>query len=283
MKYGCGVVLYFPTSTQISDVIRKKNVFDLLLVFDNTPYNTTKEAKEVERKFLNAEIVYIGNGKNRGLSIAYNIMCKIAIEREYDYLLILDQDSLFSEIDIKSMFTFIDEFKHSERIGMFVPTIQYQHDNNISEKKEGYEQVEWAISSGSFLNLNVYKMTEGFDEFLFIDRVDYDYCKLLEKMNYSIIKVNYVFLKQELGETKYVFGRKISEHSAIRIYYMSRNRWYISYKHNIFPKKIMLPLLGTIKQFFMIVIYQKNKFEKIRCLNKGFKDFLFYKKGSDKL
>lgn len=284
MKYGCGVVTYFPTNTQIDDIIKKKELFDMLLVFDNTPYDSLIKANEIEKNFSEKKIVYIHNGKNRGLSVAYNIMCKMAMENDCDYLSILDQDSAFFSGEIKKMFSFIDKFEVAEKVGVFAPTIVYKHSDNKTEiKSDGYELVKWAISSGSFLNLEVFKKTTGFDEFLFIDRVDYDYCKMISEMQYYIIKVSDVFLLQELGETRYRFGKSISEHSSLRIYYMSRNRWYISNKHERFPKKWIVPLLATIRQYFMIIVYERDKVNKINCLNRGIKDFFSYKKGSGKL
>jgi rhamnosyltransferase len=67
-----------------------------------------------------------------------------------------------------------------------------------------------------------------YDDDLFIDFVDMDYCLRMKKKNFKILKAMRVVLHHELGskQTRNILGLKISfrDHTPWRYYYMMRNR-----------------------------------------------------------
>lgn len=276
MKFCIGIVLYYPTKEELLELKEKISFFQNVVIFDNTDYENQNNLIENKSLIMNDVSTYISYKKNMGLSYAYNTMCTWGTDNGFDFLLILDQDSIFVNDDIKRMVTFIEKFEGRERIGIFSPAVLFEHMKNQTPKEE-FEEKEWVISSGSFINLDIYHLTQGFDNFLFIDRVDDDYCRMIRRAGYKIIQYNLVILNQTLGTTKKIFGRKISEHSAMRVYYMSRNRLYIYNKYYRLPKRIILSISSTVNHVSRIVIYESNKTEKLLALTKGIKDFWNYK------
>src|SRR5690606_22933163 len=85
------------------------------------------------------------------------------------------------------------------------------------------------ITSGTLLNLKSFVHVGKFDERLFIDGVDDEYCFRLQKSGYKVIQFENILLNHRLGKEVQVrnfgVGRKVTRNvfSAIRLYYMVRN------------------------------------------------------------
>ena len=103
----------------------------------------------------------------------------------------------------------------------------------------------------------------------------------LNEKNIKMIKVRDAILYHSLGESqsvKSIFGKfNTSNHSALRRYYMTRNRFYIWKKYkdlNSFTLNRDKKLFK--KEFIKIILGEKDKVNKIKMVFKGYKD---YKKG----
>ena len=280
MKVACGIVLFFPDELEISRIKSKVFEFAEVIVFDNSEYDEKEKYMELQKYFNTNNVRYYYEAGNVGLSKAYNAMCKLAYGSGCDFLLLLDQDSHFSSSNIMGMLRFIETFKEKEKIGIFAPKIEYEHKEMYPKIDENeYTYVDWVISSGSFINLEIYSKTPGFDDFLFIDRVDDDYCRMLKENSYKIVRNNRLFLKQELGKTIVRGKKKMTEHSAIRHYYMSRNRLYIYRKYDSYLKFLIKGFVRTFRQITQILLYQTEKKNKLKAVFEGIKDFGTEKKG----
>ncbi|MDT2463500.1 MAG: glycosyltransferase [Enterococcus avium] len=275
MKIACGIVLFFPNDLEISRIESKLSEFSMVVVFDNSEYGKREKYIELQNEFKQKEVDYYYEMTNVGLSKAYNTMCKLAYDAGCDFLLLLDQDSNFSNSNIRNMVRFIAGFEEKEKIGIFAPTIRYDHkDISPTTQENEYTYVDWAISSGSFINLDIYMKTPGFDNFLFIDRVDDDYSRMLIKNGYKIVRNNHLFLEQELGETIVRGKKKVTEHSSLRHYYMSRNRLYIYRKYDSYLEFLIKGFFRTLRQITQILLYQTDKKNKLISVFRGIKDFI---------
>lgn len=274
MKFCCGVTLFYPSKEEL-DAIRKYNdIFECIYLFDNTDSDDRFRNEEYYND--NQGFVYISNNENEGLSVAYNTMCQKASADGYNYICLFDQDSL---INTKDLIKMIDYIKMDNRINaaVYVPEIIYKHENNymksVEDKCTGIE-IEWAISSGSFINLLSYQKTEGFDENYFIDRLDYDYCITMRRLGYKVIKIKNTFLYQTLGEQGKGILKNVSQHSPIRHYYIFRNRLYYYINKNRISNIQYIRLIGiSLRHFSKILLFEKCKMEKIKMLYKGLVDY----------
>jgi rhamnosyltransferase len=169
----------------------------------------------------------------------------------------------------------------SNDVGIYAPKIIYstQENNRIYHHESAErEEIEWAISSGSFINLSIYQRTHGFDENYYIDRLDYDYCVEIRQKGFKIVRINSAHLYQSLGE---VVNSKISQHSPIRHYYMARNRFYFYYKKIKMSSLRRITLLTglTVKHLLQILKNEELKLLKARMIIKGVCDFYQGKMG----
>jgi rhamnosyltransferase len=143
-------------------------------------------------------------------------------------------------------------------------------------------QVLTAWTSGSLLNLKAYMGTGPFTEKLFIDFVDHEYGLRLNLAGYKIFKVNKAILTHNLGNNlkrhKFLWASPVvSNHSALRRYYITRNRFYLAsqFKNN-FPDFFREDLILFLKDLVVIFLFEKDIFHKYKMISRGFCD---YKKG----
>ncbi len=260
MKTAVVIVLYEPSEKEIEVIIEKANLFDKVIIYDNS----NQSHKKWFDLYNNFEYEY--NGKNDGLAVAYNYALSFCTVNNIDWLFILDQDSSMDENNILSLLSFLD--KTEKDIAIICPFVKYKE----SEKAPTIEveAVEWTINSGSFLNVNLLRSKNiWYDEYYFLDRLDRDFCMQNKVNGNSIIRINNSVLKQSLGES--VNGRNV--HSPLRNYYMARNRLYYNHKFFPIPKRWFLNILQTSNHLFQVVVAKYRTREQIRMIVKGIKDY----------
>lgn len=123
------------------------------------------------------------------------------------------------------------------------------------------------------VSVDVWQKVGGFDQQLFIDMVDADFCYRLRLAGYKIICINKVGMIHELGDTfriRFLYrDRTILNHSAFRKYYIFRNTIYVLRKYKIAHDYRYFDL---IKNFIGILLYEDSKASKIKRSIKGIVD-----------
>jgi len=270
-----GVVILFNPSLKFIDNIKSYiNQVETLFVLDNSELPTPEFVNEI-KEFKNVH--YKWNGGNVGIANALNIGVKLAIEQKYDFLLMMDQDSILSENVIKESIKYISNHS-SQNVGILYP---YHIYGNYHRQKEvaPFKELLTADTSGSVLNLKAFNKVGPFMEKLFIDYVDFEYCLRLRLNGFKIIQLNNITLYQELGNmvTKRILFWKvgISNHSPQRIYYRVRNRLFVSLKYfRYFPLWSIKQMAYLWIEFGKIVLFEDNKILKCKMILKGVMHFL---------
>jgi len=131
------------------------------------------------------------------------------------------------------------------------------------------------ITSGSIINLEKSIRIGNFDENLFIDHVDTDYCIRLLNNNLKTIKFNNILLNHNEGDSikTRTFFLKLDTrmtHAPKRIYYKTRNYIYLRKKHKYFSK--FIPLRHALNDIKNNLFYNKEKLKTIYYLIKGIID-----------
>lgn len=271
MKAFCaGIVTYNPDihrlRENISSIIRQ---VDHIVICDNGSRNINS-IKEIIMSF---PIRVIELNENMGIAYALNKICEISIELGYEWVLTLDQDSVSPVNLIKKL----AEYANRNDVAIVSPEIIYRNNEKYSEREYGnsFDEVEWTITSSSLTNLNVWKKINGFDNKLFIDMVDYDYCVRARMAGFKVIRVHTVGLNHELGKLycKRILGRvvHITNHSAFRYYYMARNNMILKKKLGVGK-----PIVENLKLIIKIIFFEDSKKEKVISIIKGIRDYKEY-------
>ncbi|MBR3660497.1 MAG: glycosyltransferase family 2 protein [Bacilli bacterium] len=272
MKIECVavVVFYHPTESNISNIDDYKDCIDKIYVVDNSD-------DDIIRIKNDKKIEYIKLYENLGIAKALNIGAKKAINDGYDYLLTMDQDSKISSSNIIAMLNFIEQNKNNLKIGLVSPyhNIKSGEDDRINNTYE--EKIE-VMTSGNIIDLKAYQEIGGFKDWLFIDCVDMDYGMNLNKHGYKVIRLNDVILEHELGKVKIhkLFNKEYPcyNHSPIRRYYMVRNTLYLKdMYYDLFKDHCDYLIRVQIGQVKRILVFEKDKYKKLKMMYKGYKDY----------
>lgn len=258
------IVWYNPVAltngTALELVRTCESVFREIIIVDNSAHSNESILRDYKK------VRYIANLDNFGIAKALNIGCTKALELNYEWAISFDQDS---------------QWNNPEELRRYVETcekISELDTNNISfgpnmiplgamipvdiNAAKTYEKDKIIWTSGNIFKLSAWHKVEGFNEGLFIDDVDHDFCYSLAGQGYNLIKILNSYMNHELGR-----------HSGVRMYYMVRNclfmkkkfpQFWIDYQRgkslrNLFLSRIIR--LKIVDLFYM--------FRGIRDANRG--------------
>mgnify|MGYP004506179077 FL=1 len=284
-KVAAIIISYNPDNNLLDSINLLINQVEKIIIVDNGSESQKKKNINLIKDIDNKKIEVIFNEENLGIATALNIGVKEALNQGYNWILTMDQDSKASSNMVEKMFEVYNTIDESERkdILSIFPNFVDERIQSIEENSEmnAYEYVDADITSGNLLKAEVFDRVGFFDDSLFIDLVDTDFCMRLNEKNIKMIKVRDAILYHSLGESqtvKSIFGKfNTSNHSALRRYYMTRNRFYTWEKYkdlNSFTLNRDKKLFK--KEFIKIILGEKDKINKIKMVFKGYKD---YKKG----
>ncbi len=262
------IITYNPNLKRLRECIDSIiNQVDALVIVDNNSSNKDDIYYKYNDK---SNISIIFNESNLGLSKALNQGMQWAIDHSFEWVLTLDQDSVCSKKLIKSYC----EYLKYNNIGIITCRIKDRNSKMTTHKfDEQYKFISSCITSGSLSNVKVFKNVKGYDENLFIDMVDTDYCYTLGENGYKIIMVNYIGLLHELGQSRmhrlFGFRFEVTNHSAERKYTITKNSVYLILKHRL---NLFTEFFVIIARFFTVLIYEKDKKKKIKMMAKGIID-----------
>lgn len=260
-----GVVLYNPDIDRLRKNLESIiNQVSIVLLQDNGSSNI-KEIEELIKPWQNVKL--INNPVNKGIAWALNNLCRCALEDQYEWILTLDQDSICPENMI------FDFSKYLKNADMLCPKIVDKNYGLIDGGNAKIEPVKECITSGCLLKLASWEKIHGFDETMFIDGVDFEFCYRMNQAGMKIYRVNDIVLNHEIGNitVRHFLGFKVivKNHSAFRKYYIARNTIYFARKN----KQTMIKAnLQVIKQVLIVILYEKRKLKKISKILKGIKD-----------
>ena len=257
MIYNLGIVLYKPTNEIIKKVnaICSYSVWDKVFVYVNS---------KVDESSLIQSATILGECENHGLSKPYN--CFINLSNNADYLCVMDQDSIFEEQEIMNIVSFINKSDNLQKVGIVAPRSFAAVSKDV-QRGDRTSFAKYVINSGSFINLDFVRRNNlRYDEKIFLDGLDYDFCWQIRKVGGAIVIYENSVLLQDLGTTT---SKRKCNHSPIRFFYMASSRRYTYQK---FKGKIVgwiISFMKTISNVFKIVFYEDSKLAKIKHCFKG--------------
>lgn len=269
VKLAGVVTLYHPTDQDIANINTYLSDVDKLYIVDNT-----ESKKEEPRLPKNKKIAYYSKPSNIGVGAALNFAAKKALADGYKWLLTNDQDTTFKPGVLASLKKRIDK-EDTSKIAIVAPWLNTKLKDPRPKQDDDPHDV---MTSGNLLNLEIWKKLGGFKEWFFIDGIDIEYCMNLHKHGYKILRVVSLEINHNLGDLFYrTFNRKVylcTNHPAIRRYYIMRNYYYISSLYMDYEPAYCLNLIAAQKHNMKgVLLFEKQKFQKIRMYLKGRKDF----------
>ena len=262
------VILFHPKCSLTQNINSFLPEVGKMYAFDNSPKSKNDYIEELRRV---KKIEYVTLGRNVGIARALNEIARIALSKGYQYLLTMDQDSYFTYPHVAHMLSLA---MNDARIGIVSPVHRVK--NDLPEKVHGEtEEILTTMTSGNLLNLEVWNNLGGFDEKLFIDYVDHEYCLRMKKNGYKVVRANHITLEHTVGELKprkFLFWTvRPTNHSPIRLFYQTRNRFYLKKIYGRdFPEYFKKDSLSYWRGIVKVLFYENYKIKKFRMVLKGF-------------
>ena len=188
MDILCVVVVYKPDISLLRENIQgfiddvKK-----VIVWQNS--ELTQEDINRLHLSLNAEkLVIVGNGSNEGIPKALNYAIDHMKEYECDYLLTMDQDSRW--VNFHEYFTFIQSESPNRIYGPEVIANTDKSTDDSLNNQLTTETADYVITSGMLCHRDIFSKVGRFNEALFIDAVDEEYCYRARNREIQSVQVN---------------------------------------------------------------------------------------------
>lgn len=225
------------------------------------------------------------NGKNIGLSAAFNIGMKNALEAGFSDAILFDQDSFLE----KSAFDkFFDEYKESRQkdkvmcigpslciYGKTIATPKWTL-NRKSPVFDGLDSVKNVITSGMILNIKDALSIGAFDEKYPVDFCDFVFCWKALYNGFYVLKSRDVYLKHEIGNKNISFGNiTIHFHAPYRNYFLVRDTLNIVFRQKETPVSIRFRYaFFLLPRMTLFLVRCDRKTERLKMYWLGFKDYV---------
>jgi rhamnosyltransferase len=279
MKIAGVVILYHPDIQQLSENVKSYlEGLEQLYVYDNS--ETITPGLEESLHKLHPSVKYFFFNNNEGIAKRLNQAMEQAALDQYDFLLTMDQDSSFRDGDF-------DKYKSSIQSSNFSQVAQFgvNCQPDFTLPKDQPEEALTLITSGSILNLSITKRIGKFNEELFIDFVDAEFCYRVIQNGYINLIFTNIILNHALG--KIVEGRSFLNfkktlritHSPIRVFYIIRNGLYLLFRSKGLSSSMKKDILRCIMIIKNDLIYNPNLSGVYKNLFLGTFAFLINKMG----
>lgn len=284
MNITAGIVTYNPQIEQLT-----KNINAILpqvaylIIFDNGSHNHHDIITLIESK---ENVILLSSRTNQGIAFALNQIMLKAQSLQIDWVCLLDQDSIVSPNLIQAYQEVID----MDDVALITPQIidinKHHHFEVNTQVEPHYRIVNFAITSGSCVNVPIWEKIGQFDTDFFIDKVDTDFSIRLVLYGYVQIQCLNTYILHEVGKAEQTvlnFIYKLfpnghtqawgfrTNHSPLRVYYRTRNAIWLVRKYKYYHSS----LKGYLKVGYELIrtlLIEKHKRRLLHSIINGIKD-----------
>lgn len=282
VTYNCGEKV-IPTARSVMPQV------DRVFFVDNGSSDSTGKILESIRDEAPGSVEILKLGENRGIACALNLGIRRAFESGYTWALTLDHDS---EADGRMVEILMRAVREHQQSGKVIISAPVYIDRGTREAGRIYRYEGWrrhrldpippggitsptvVITSGNLLNVSHWAALGGFDESLFIDYVDYDFCLRAGIAGFHIIVCADALLSHSIGAavSRRFLGYRIfsTNHSPERRYTIGRNRMTVIRRYrNDFPAYAFYAVLDYFYEFLGIIFCEDRKLTKMKMVLRG--------------
>lgn len=185
------VVTYYPERDLLErNISAFIEYVDKVLIWENTPEEHKLQYRFIEHK----KVEYCGDGIN-SISHALNHAWEYAKSHGYNYLLTMDQDSLWLDFKLFCKRTINCS---TAPYGIWVPLV------NDDDNRGQYRLIDSSITSGTLIPIDILDKIGGWNEFFMVDSVDTEFFAHARYLNVGIYSVGDCHLKQHYGTPQVV-------------------------------------------------------------------------------
>lgn len=287
LRIGAVMVTYRPDNAVFENIVKLAEQVDELMIVDNGSLEDFWE--RLAEQYPDVKFGKITNPKNLGIATAFNLGARALLAFNCDFVMTFDQDSTLPPEYVKQVLEAYLEAKIIfGEIGIFAT--YYRDENsgivfpNHFKASSDFVIAESTISSGNLIPVQTFLTIGFFRDDFFIDAVDTEFHLRAHDAGLPLVLTRKIVLPHYIGQQKItrLFGIEfpLTSHNYIRRYYMARNKT-LNYKkfaitHSAWFRSELRMFLGD---FLTMLIYEKDKFRKLRYTFKGIFDGIQGKTG----
>ena len=268
MRTVAGIVTYEPDLKRLNEGLSAiAPQVEAVLIVDNASRDSESVAA------LARSFDFIQNAANQGVSAALNQIMRWAENLGADSVVLLDQDSVASADMVSALSEHL-----VKGVGEAVPRYVDRNLTTVVNPPDDptVRDVPHWITSGSLVSVAAWRDAGGFDEDLFVDYVDFDFCGRLAKVGRTVRVVPHALLMHEVGQSVMRGGTRVWNHSAFRMFYIARDMLVYVRKHprgtdrfHDLPAGVRGALLVLTKRAAVIALFESGKVPKLGSLARG--------------
>jgi rhamnosyltransferase len=271
------IVTYNPEPQLVDNVSALAAQVGEIVIVDNA---SGAEGQQIVFEAARCErVTLLGNVGNLGIAAALNIGVRFALERDYPWVATFDQDSTAPDGFIEALLAAWNTCQFKNEVAIVGPQYRDRHTGRISsyiagESDDVFGEVATTMTSGNLVRSDVFAVAGFFDETLFIDCVDHEFCLRLRSRGYRLIESTDAILIHSLGRMTLhaVAGRvfKVFNHSPLRRYYNARNRVLLYRRYgSAFFGWLCRDLYNFSKEIAGIILFESNAGAKVGAIARG--------------
>ncbi|EPI59720.1 glycosyltransferase, group 2 family protein [Gardnerella vaginalis JCP8066] len=277
MHICAGIITYNPTLTDVSTCLEALcNQVERVIIVDNASKNV-KSLQEVVSKYANVTLVK--NSQNIGFAKALTQVFEWAKSQGFNWVLTLNDDSVVPSNMISEYKKILEnqgslvnqKNAKNSKIAIVCSLLKNRLDGTILHSKCHEDE---CITSGSLTSVEAWAKIGGFDEWLEIDGVDFDFSRRLVRAGWKIVECQNVIMEHQIGKARsinlIIKHPIVWNHNANRKYYIARNMQVVDYKMGTYS--YVKSLRAVVRDMIFVALWEKNKFAKILAMVRGFKD-----------
>ena len=286
-KNCCAIlVTYFPDDLFEHNVSLIKQQFPHIIIVDNSGSNETSiHLDNLSEKY---NIFLKKNSENLGIAKAMNQGIEHAKKMNFNWLIFFDQDTQINN----DYFDIMKEIVSFQSDMNFLAGCSYKSKPNKKVKipdrstfnETNFKKIKTLITSGMLVPSSLIESIGGFREDYFIDSVDHEFCLRARKNNGRVLISKKIGMTHKIGAPKnniFLNFFPIPQHNSRRKYYITRNSIITALDYWQFEKFwSMKQFLRIIVEIFSVILFERNKNQKLQSIYKGIKDALRRKTGA---
>ena len=260
-QIAAGVVLFNPDKRTKECLSRLKEQVEKIYIFDNS-------TKPIAISLPDG-ITYLSERENKGIAYALNRIMERAKADGYEWVLTIDQDSILPD----GMVADFSRYLGSLEIGIICPQVVDKRRAYMEiQQDDSTEYIDLCITSASCTSIKAWEQIGRFDEWLFIDLVDNEFCKRLVESGYKILRLNKWVLDQEFGKIE-PKSEKVQKF-WVNVSKLLRNQNFakFGYRKHVSPLRVYYTCRNIIYVNKKMKNYGKTAYENYNC--KGYAGFV---------
>lgn len=274
----CAVIVTFRPAADFAGYLEAiRAQFRPVFVVDN---GSAGAALDMLRGLAGDDVLLFERVRNTGLGAALNYGMRQAQQRGFRWAVLFDQDTKPTG-DMTSCFAdILADHPAPDRIAIIGS--RFRDRNREPTPPECAVRAGsgclWidkrrVITSGSLLSLAAFEALGPFREDLFIDSIDHEFCHRARLGGWSVLQTAETLLSHSVGQYRKhrLLGMNIwrSHHSAMRCYFMTRNRMLLARERGQYGK-LLRGGMRALKEAGLILLFEEDKAAKVFATLSGY-------------